>query len=67
MDAVSATLYEMRFHDEAKRSEAWIERQRSKFEGGFKAMEVMLGDRKWCVGEAMSLADISHWLSPWFR
>ena len=49
MDAVSATLYEMRFHDEAKRSEAWIERQRSKFEGGFKAMEAMLGDRKWCV------------------
>jgi glutathione S-transferase len=59
MDAVSATLYEMRFHDEAKRSQLWIERQRKKFEGGFSALEAMLDDRTWCVGDGMSLADIS--------
>jgi len=59
MDAVSATLYEMRFHEEAKRSDAWIERQRKKFEGGFNALEAMLGDRRWCVGDGISLADIS--------
>jgi glutathione S-transferase len=59
MDAVSATLYEMRFHDEAKRSAAWMDRQRKKFEGGFDALEAMLGDRRWCVGDAISLADVS--------
>lgn len=59
MDAVSATLYEMRFHDEAKRSEAWMARQRKKFEGGFEALETMLGGRRWCVGDKMTLADIS--------
>ena len=59
MDAVSATLYEMRFHDEAKRSEAWLARQRSKFEAGFKTLESMLGGRRWCVGEGITLADIA--------
>jgi glutathione S-transferase len=59
MDAVSAVLYEMRFHDEATRSEAWMERQRKKFEGGFKTLEAMLGSRQWCVGDTMTLADIS--------
>ena len=59
MDAVSAVLYEMRFHDEAKRSEVWIDRQRKKFEGGFKTLEAMLGSRRWCVGDTMTLADIS--------
>jgi len=59
MDAVSATLYEMRFHDEAKRSEVWMDRQRQKFESGFKTLEAMLGGRRWCVGDEMTLADIS--------
>ena len=59
MDAVSATLYETRFHDEAKRSAAWLERQRKKFERGFDALEAMLGDRDWCVGDALSLADVA--------
>jgi glutathione S-transferase len=59
MDAVSATLYEMRFHDDAKRSAAWLDRQRKKFEGGFSALEAMLGDRRWCVGDRLSLADIT--------
>lgn len=59
MDAVSATLYEMRFHDEANRSAAWMDRQRKKFEGGFDALEAMLGDRGWCVGGGLTLADVS--------
>ncbi len=59
MEAVSASLYEMRFHDETKRSQAWLDRQRGKVEAGFTALEQMLGARRWCVGEAMSLADIA--------
>lgn len=59
MDAVSASLYEMRFHDEAKRSQAWLDRQRGKIDAGFAALEEMLGGRQWCVGNAMSLADIA--------
>lgn len=59
MDAVSASLYEMRFHDAAQRSGEWLERQRGKFESGFGALERMLDGRAWCVGEAMSLADIT--------
>ena len=59
MDAVSASLYEMRFHDEAKRSQEWLARQRGKIESGFAAMEQMLDNRTWCVGGAMSLADIA--------
>jgi glutathione S-transferase len=59
MEAVSATLYEMRFHDEAKRSADWLARQKKKFEAGFATLEQMLGERRWCVGDAMSLADIA--------
>ena len=59
MDAVSASLYEMRFHNEATRSQDWLERQRGKLEAGFAALEQMLGNRSWCVGGAMSLADIA--------
>ena len=59
MDAAVASLYEMRFHDEQKRSTVWLERQRGKLDSGFAALEGMLGDRRWCIGEAMSLADIA--------
>lgn len=59
MDAVGASLYEMRFHDEAKRSQAWLDRQRGKIDAGLAALEGMLGNRPWCVGDAMSLADIA--------
>lgn len=59
MEAVSASLYEMRFHDKNQRSAEWLERQHGKFEAGFAALEQMLGQRAWCVGEAMSLADIT--------
>jgi len=59
MDAVGTSLYEMRFHDEATRSQAWLDRQRSKIDAGLAALEGMLGDRTWCVGNAMSLADVA--------
>ena len=59
MDAVSASLYEMRFHDEAKRSRDWLDRQRGKIDAGFAALEEMLAGRQWCVGGALSLADIA--------
>lgn len=59
MDAVSASLCEMRFHDEAKRSQAWLDRQRAKIDSGFAALEQMAGNGSWCVGDAMSLADIA--------
>ncbi len=59
MDAVATSLYETRFHDEAKRSQVWLERQRGKIDTGFGALEKMLGHRPWCVGTAMSLADIA--------
>jgi len=59
MDAAVATFYEARFHDEARRSREWLERQRGKLDSGFAALEEMLGNRQWCVGGAMSLADIA--------
>ena len=57
MEAVAAVMYEQRFHDEAKRSKEWFERQQKKWQNGLRALEGMLGDRKWCVGERMTLAD----------
>lgn len=59
MDAVGASMYELRFHDEATRSQAWLDRQRSKVDGGFATLEKMLGEREWCVGNALTLADIA--------
>lgn len=59
MDAAVASFYETRFHDERKRSRVWLDRQRSKLDSGFAALEQMLGGRPWCVGNAMSLADIA--------
>jgi glutathione S-transferase len=59
MDAVAASLYEIRFHAEAQRSLAWLDRQRGKIDAGFAALERMLDDRAWCVCGAMSLADIA--------
>lgn len=59
MDSVSAVMYEARFHDEAKRSKDWFERQQKKWQNGFAALESMLGDREWCVGDRMTLADIA--------
>lgn len=59
MEAVGASLYETRFHGEATRSQAWLDRQRGKVDAGLAALEGMLGSRPWCVGDAMSVADIA--------
>jgi len=59
MEAAVASIYEARFHDETKRSREWLERQRGKLDSGFAALERMLGGRQWCVGGAMTLADIA--------
>lgn len=59
MDAVAASVYEMRFHDEASRSRSWLERQRGKVDAGLAALERQLGTRRWLCGEAMSVADIA--------
>jgi glutathione S-transferase len=59
LECVTAITYEARYHDEKSRSRPWFEHQRGKVEGGFAALEAMLGERRWCVGEAMTLADIA--------
>lgn len=59
MEAVGASLYELRFHDEAKRSQAWLDRQRSKVDAGLAELERMLGGRAWSVGDSVSLADVA--------
>lgn len=56
---IRVMLIEMRFHDEAKRSQAWLDRQRGKADAGFAALDDMLGNRTWCVGDAITLADIT--------
>ena len=59
MEAVGATLYENRFHDEATRSQPWLARQRGKIDAGLAALEGMLGNRPWLAGNSMSLADLA--------
>jgi glutathione S-transferase len=59
MEAVSALLYEMRFHEEAKRSAAWMDRQRGKFTAAVDVLEKRLERRAWLAGEAMSIGDIA--------
>lgn len=42
-----------------QRSQAWIERQLSRVDGALVAMSTGLGDKPWCSGIHMSLADIA--------
>ena len=42
-----------------QRSQAWIDRQMVKVNGCVKAMSTGLGDKPWCSGMHMSLADIA--------
>src|SRR6185369_3864873 len=42
-----------------ERSQAWIERQRAKVAGSLKAMSQGLGDKPFCAGIYLSLADIA--------
>lgn len=43
----------------AQRSQAWIDRQLSRVDAALVAMSSGLGDKPWCVGNHMSLADIA--------
>ena len=43
----------------AQRSQAWIDRQLSRVDAALAAMASGLGDKPWCVGNHMTLADIS--------
>ncbi len=43
----------------AQRSEAWIDRQLSKVQGSVKAMSQGLGEKPFCAGIYLSLADIA--------
>ncbi|GAA3984701.1 glutathione S-transferase [Comamonas faecalis] len=44
---------------DAQRCPAWIERQLGKVSAGLKAMETDLGDKPFCCGNHLSLADIA--------
>jgi glutathione S-transferase len=59
MDAVAASSYEVRFHDEAGRSGTWLQRQRGKIDAGLAALEKRLDGRQWLCGEQVTLADIA--------
>jgi glutathione S-transferase len=43
----------------AERSQAWIDRQRAKVAGSLKAMSQGLGEKPFCAGIYLSLADIA--------
>jgi len=44
---------------DAQRSQAWIDRQLGKIDASLKAMSVGLGDKPYCTGNHLSLADIA--------
>ena len=44
---------------EGERSQAWIDRQLSRVDAALAAMARGLGERAWCVGNHLSLADIA--------
>lgn len=43
----------------AERSQAWVDRQMGKMSRGLDAMDIQLGARQWCCGNAFTLADIA--------
>lgn len=44
---------------DAQRSQAWIDRQLGKIDASLKAMRTGLGDKPYCTGNHLSLADIA--------
>jgi glutathione S-transferase len=57
-DAVMLSVLETK-RPAAKRSSDWLVRQRVKVVEGVAALEAMLGEREWFVGEALTVADIA--------
>jgi len=44
---------------EAQRSQAWVDRQMSRVTAAVKAMSLGLGDKPWCNGNHLTLADLA--------
>jgi glutathione S-transferase len=57
-DAAATALMESR-RPEGEKSPGWIVRQRGKVDLGLQALAKDLGDRAWCGGQSMDLADIA--------
>lgn len=58
-DALIAVRIEHTQRDPAQQNEAWINRQMRKVTLGVRAMSHGLGERPWCFGTHMTLADIA--------
>lgn len=58
-DAAVQIRIEAMFHDEASRSQALIDRQRSKIDEGLRAMARGLDERQWCASNRLTLADVA--------
>ena len=52
-------IYLERKRAESQQSQEWIERQQKKIDQGLQAVAAELGDKPWCEGESMTLADIA--------
>ena len=52
-------IYLERKRPESQQSPEWIERQQKKINQGLQAASADLGDRPWCEGASMTLADIA--------
>lgn len=68
LDAAVLVRLERTLREPAQQSEAWVNRQMDKVNAGLKAMSQGLGESPFCVGNHLSLADISvaccvGWLS----
>jgi len=59
LDAAILVRLEQTQRPAALQSGAWIERQMRKIERSVEAMASGLGERQWCSGQALSLADIA--------
>lgn len=57
-DAAATIFLERKRHD-AEQSPEWISRQQKKVERGLETAAHELGDKKWCDGNAYTLADIA--------
>ncbi|WP_350282462.1 glutathione S-transferase [Nitrosomonas sp.] len=58
IDACVAIYLEWK-RPESQQSQEWIERQQKKIDQGLHAIAAELGDKPWCEGESMTLADIA--------
>ncbi|AKJ70021.1 glutathione S-transferase [Pandoraea thiooxydans] len=59
LDATVLIRLEGKFHEPEHRSQAWLDRQRDKIETSLHAMANGLGERPWCAGNHLSLADLA--------